>query len=127
MTAPTLSKFVARLATLGWAVATLAGCNLIRNYGTGTHLDEARERPKNNHAAKAATIQAEVTTDADAQVVSITFVRSSGSGGVDGYVADSIRHNWPGSPSTRSLVEIVYTPGSGFTNPKVLSSSPVTP
>ena len=102
-----------------------SGCNFIHNYGSGTHLDAAQEKPEEHGKAKASTMQVAITTDAAAQVVTITFIRSSGSGAVDGFVADSIRRTWPGTPSTRSLVEIRYAPGTGFTEPKLLSSNPV--
>lgn len=109
---------------LGWGSLTLGGCNFLHNYGSGTHLDEVRDKPKNPRGAKASTMQAEVVTDAFGQVTSIHFLRSSGSSAVDNYVADSIRTGWPGGPLTRSVVEISYNPGTGFTNPKIISSSP---
>ena len=106
-------------------VAGGSGCNFIHNYGTGTHLDPAQEKSEQHGKAKASTMQVAITTDAAAQVIAINFIRSSGSGAVDGFVADSIRRTWPGSPSTRAVVEIRYAPGTGFTEPKLLSSAPV--
>ena len=102
------------------------GCTFLHNYGSGTHLDAPPEKAPHPNAAKASTMQIEVTTDAAAQVVSVHFVRSSGSDAVDNFVANSIEHNWPGGPSKRSLVEVHYTPGTGFSEPKLISSSPAT-
>ena len=101
------------------------GCIFLRNYGTGTHLDAPPDKAPHHGSAKASTMQIEITTDATAQVTMIHFVKSSGSDALDGFVADSIRHTWPGSPSTRALVEIHYAPGTGFSEPKLISSTPV--
>lgn len=120
---PRAARLLLLLAPLLWLVA---GCTFFHNYGSGSHLDAPAEKAPHHGTAKASTMQIEVTTDAAAQVVSIHFVRSSGSNAVDGFVADSIQHNWPGGPSTRSLVEVRYSPGSGFSEPKLISSSPAT-
>ncbi len=115
---------IVRLSLFTSMIFAGAGCNFIHNYGSGSHLDAPVEKPQKHGTAKASTMQAQVTTDATGRVTTIEFVRSSGSNAVDGYVADSIRQNWPGGPSTRSLVEISYKPGTGFSDPKVLSSTP---
>lgn len=115
---------LARLLLLGSLLLTGGGCSFFHNFGSGTHLDAPPDKPTHPGTAKAATMQIEVTTDAVGQVTTVTFVRGSGSNAVDGFVADSIRHNWPGGPSTRSLVEMRYEPSSGFSQPKLLSSTP---
>lgn len=104
----------------------LGGCAFFRNYGSGTHLDAAQEQaPKKHLTAKAASMLIDVTTNAAGQVVTVDFVRSSNSNAVDGFVADSIRREWPGGPSTRSRVQVDYTPSGGFSPPKLVSSAPV--
>ena len=106
------------------ACAQFGGCTFFRNYGSGTHLDSPREKTQKKFTAKAATMQFEVLTDAAGQVVQVQFIRSSGSNAVDNYVANSARENLAGAASTRSVYEINYTPNTGFSNPKLLSSSP---
>ena len=92
--------------------------------GTGQKLDAPRER----HAAKKGvtkrTMVVEVTTDASGAVVSVRFVRSSGTDTVDNFVADSIRNNWPQVPSRITQAELTYTMADGFSQPKMLSSRP---
>ena len=107
----------------------LGGCRggLFPNAGSGTHLDPQEKTPSHRPTAKAATVQAEVTTDASNQVVMIRILRSSGSSSVDDFVADSIRQGFPAAPSTRSVVEINYKPGAGFSDPRILSTTTVSP
>ena len=109
---------------LGSLLLASGGCSLIHNFGTGTRLDAPPEKASHPGSAKAATMQIEVTTDAVGQVTTVNFVKSSGSNAVDGFVADSIRHNWPGGPSKRTLVEMRYDPHTGFSEPRLLSSVP---
>lgn len=113
-----------RLLLLGLWLFTSGGCSFIHNFGSGTRLDAPPEKTSHPGTAKAATMQIEVTTDAVGQVTTVNFVKSSGSNAVDGFVADSIRHNWPGGPSKRTLVEMRYDPHTGFSEPKLLSSVP---
>ena len=109
---------------LGVVLVVVGGCTFFRNYGTGTHLDAPPEKTPHHGTAKASTMQIEITTDAAGQVTMIHFVKSSGSDAVDNFVADSLRHT-SGNPSARTLVEIRYAPGTGFSEPKLLSSTPV--
>ena len=115
-----------RLFLAGLTLCGTVGCTFLHNYGSGTHLDAPPDKAPHHGTAKASTMQIEVTTDAAAQVVAIHIVRSSGSDAVDGFVANSIQHNWPGGPSTRSLVEVHYAPGTGFSAPRLISSTPAT-
>lgn len=124
LSTPNLS--FSRLALLSVLVAGLAGCTFFRNYGSGTHLDKPVEKAPKKIVAKAATMRFEVLTDASGQVAQVTFLRSSGSNAVDNYVASSARDNCSGSISTRSVYEIEYSPNTGFSNPKLLSSVPAT-
>lgn len=127
---PRLSRLFrrcARTALLLPLMLGLGGCNFIHNYGSGTHLDTPAEKPaKRRNTAKASTMLIDVTTNAEGQVVSVDFVRSSGSAAVDNFVADSIRHDFPGNPSTRTRVEVNYSPADGFSQPKLISSTPLT-
>ena len=100
------------------------GCTFLHNYGSGTHLDAPPDKAPPHGNAKASTMQVEITTDAAAQVTMIHFVKSSGSDAVDGFVADSLRHTWPGRPAPRALGEIRYAPGPRFCEPKLISSIP---
>ena len=113
-----------RSCSFGLLLVAQCGCTFFHNYGTGTHLDAPPEKVAHHGNARASTMQVEVTTDAAGQVALVHFVKSSGSDAVDGFVADNIRHSWPGEPSKRSLVEIHYAPGTGFSEPKLLSSGP---
>ena len=103
------------------------GCRggLFPNAGSGTHLDPEEKASSHRPTAKASTGQAEVTTDGANQVIMIRILRSSGSSAVDDFVADSIRQGFPSTPSSRSVVEVNYKPGNGFSNPKILSTVPV--
>ena len=105
--------------------AANGGCNYFRNLGSGTHLNTPPE-----HAAttdqRTRVMVVEVTTDAPGQIANIHFTRSSGKEGIDGYVAQTIKDSWPQQPSTRTQVEVTYSAAGGFTQPKILSSSPAT-
>lgn len=114
-----------RLALPCILMVALTGCTFFRNYGSGTHLDKPQEKAPKKFTAKAATMQFEVITDGTGQVAQVQFIRSSGSNAVDNYVANSARENCAGAPSTRSVYEIDYKPGTGFSNPKLLSSVPL--
>ncbi len=67
----------------------------------------------------------EIVTDGSGAVAAVSFKQSSGSDAVDDYAADNIRHTWPSVPSTRFLVEETYSAEKGFTDPKLVSSTPV--
>ena len=66
----------------------------------------------------------EVTTDAQGQISNIHFQRSSGKDGIDNYVGETIRQGWPQQPSTRTVVQVTFSEDKGFSQPKVLSTSP---
>ena len=86
-------------------------------------MDRTQTHPTtSDHRAR--TMVVEVTTDPQGQVANIAFKRSSGKEGIDGYVAQTIHESWPQQPSTRTVAEITYTKDTGFSQPKVLSSSP---
>ena len=103
---------------------TGAGCQLIRNYGTGTHLDAPRDHPHDTNPSRVREMVVDVTTDAQGNVAEIHFERSSGKDGIDAYVAESIRQGWPRQPSTRSVASLTYSTEKGFTPPKILSTTP---
>ena len=122
---PRLAAPCSRAALTCVLFAGLAGCTFFRNYGTGSRLDKPEEKAPKKFTAKAATMQFEVITDASGQVVQVQFIHSSGSNAVDNYVANSARENLAGAPSVRAVYEIEYKPGTGFSNPKLLSSAPL--
>ena len=66
----------------------------------------------------------EVTTGPQGEIANIRFQRSSGKDAIDGYVAQTIRDGWPQQPSTRTVVEVTYSQEKGFSQPKVISTSP---
>lgn len=122
---PSLARAL-HVSLLGLALSA-SGCKLFSdpNRGSGSHLDKPQEKPaKRQTTAKASTMIIDVTTDANNEVTLVQFVQSSGSNAVDGFVADSIRREWPGTPSTRARVEVSYEPATGFSQPKLLSSAP---
>ena len=116
---------VARWSVFTAAIASLAGCSLIRGDGTRQRLDEPHEVPHHPTNVKPRTMLIEVTTDASGAVATVEFKRSSGSGAVDNFVAENIRHTWPGGPSTRSLVELTYSADKSFSEPKLISATPL--
>ncbi len=103
------------------------GCkvNPFANLGTGTHLDAPTNHPHDPNPTRERPMVVEVTTDADGNVASITFQRSSGKEGIDGYVAETIRQNWPRQPSMRTVASLSYSTEKGFSTPKILSSTPL--
>ena len=102
------------------------GCRLINpSYGTGTHMDVARDHPHDTNPKLERKMVVEVTTDAEGNVASIHFQRSSGKDGIDGYVAETIRQNWPHQPSMRTVAALTYSTEKGFSSPTVLSSTPL--
>ncbi len=109
----------------GLLLVTGAGCQIIRNYGSGTHLDNPRDHPHDTNPRRVREMVVEVTTDATGSVTEIHFQRSSGKEGIDGYVAESIRQTWPRQPSTKSVASLTYSTEKGFSAPKVLSSTPL--
>ena len=116
------------LLGLLWCVLLLGtgtGCQLVRNYGSGTHLDSPQDHPHDTNPTRVREMIVEVTTDADGNVASIHFQRSSGKDGIDGYVAQSIRDGWPRQPSTRSVASLTYSTEKGFSSPKIISSTPL--
>jgi hypothetical protein len=102
-----------------------SGCQLYHNLGTGEHYDTPPEHKLTERSTKVLDMLVEVTTNANGNVVAVTFKRSSGRESIDEYVADSIRTSFPGVPSTISLVELTYTGLNGFSEPKLISRRPV--
>lgn len=101
-----------------------SGCQLYHNLGSGAHYDAPPEHKLTERSTKVLDMIVEVTTDANRNVIAITFKRSSGRESIDEYVAQSIRTSFPGTPSTVSLVELTYSGLNGFSEPKLLSSHP---
>ena len=121
---PTLTQ---RLAVVFIVVAGLPGCSIFHHSSDTERLDPPREIAHRPTDKRPKTMLVGVTTDASGAVTTVEFKRSSGSAAIDNYVAEDIRHNWPGGPSTRSLIELVYTDEKKFSQPKLISSSPVPP
>ena len=115
------------LGLLSCALLLPAGtsCTFFRNYGSGTHMDAPRDHPHDTNPSRELPMIVVVTTDAQGNVANIQFQRSSGKDGVDAYVADTIRQNWPRQPSTRSVASLTYSTEKGFSTPKIISSTPL--
>jgi hypothetical protein len=111
-------------ALLLLASLSAGGCQLYHNLGSGEHYDAPPEHKLTERSTKVLDMIVEVTTDANRNVIAITFKRSSGRESIDEYVAQSIRTSFPGAPSTVSLVELTYSGLNGFSEPKLLSSHP---
>lgn len=118
------SILVLRLTVCALVLPGLPGCSFFRGDGTKQRLDAPREVPHHPVNVKPRTMLVQVTTDASGAVATVEFKRSSGSGAVDNYVAEDIRHHWPDNPSTRSLVELTYSADKKFSEPKLISSEP---
>ena len=91
---------------------------------TVARMDNPRARESKPLDTRRRDMVVEVTTDAEGNVVEVHFQRSSGKESVDAYVAETIRTGWPRQPSTRSVAAVSYSVEKGFTEPKILSSSP---
>ena len=63
--------------------------------------------------------------DAEGNVAQIHFQRSSGKDSVDAYVAQSIHDGWPHQPSVKTVAEVSYSVAKGFSEPKIISTTPV--
>ncbi len=96
-----------------------------RRSDTVARMDEPRPREHKPLDSRRRDMVVEITTDAQGNVVEIHFQRSSGKDSVDAYVAESIRQGWPHQPSTKSVAAISYSVEKGFSEPKVLSNTPV--
>ena len=96
-----------------------------RRSDTVSRMDAPRERESKPLDTRRRDMVLVVTTDAQGEIAQINVQRSSGKESVDAYVIQSIRDGWPHQPSTRSVVAVSYTAAKGFTEPKVLSSTPV--
>lgn len=113
-----------RLAICALVAVGAPSCSFFRGDGTKQRLDEPRELPHHPVNVRPRTMMIEATTDVTGAVVGIVFKRGSGSDAVDNYVAENLRHAPPGNPSTRSLIELTYSAEKGFSEPKLVSSSP---
>ena len=115
------------LSLLWCALLTAAGtgCQILRNYGSGTHLNAPENHPHDPNPTRVREMVVEVTTDAEGNVAEIHFQRSSGKDGIDAYVAESIRQGWPRKPSTKSVASLTYSTEKGFSTPKMISTTPV--
>jgi hypothetical protein len=112
-------------AALGLAAAlSCTGCQLYRNLGSGVRYDVPEDKPADQKSKLVRHIVVAVTTNAAGQVTLVQFIRSSGLADHDQYVADSLRANWSGAPSTRSVVSLTYSGEKGFSVPKLLSTTP---
>ena len=108
------------------ALAALSGGSTIYgNIGKGQQLDPSRPAPHHEVNRTGQEILVAVTTAADGSVADIRFEKSSGRDAVDNYVAESIRSGWPAVPSTRSVAKLRHLDGGGFSDPEIISSTPV--
>ncbi len=114
----------ARIIAVGLLAVGGAGCQLYHNLGTGEHYDAPEARPVSDKSKRVRDMVVEVTTNAEDAVTQVQFKRSSGSSVVDQYVAESARVNWAGKPSTVTVIALTYSGEKGFSDPKVLSTSP---
>jgi hypothetical protein len=110
-------------AALGLAALSGAGCQLYHNLGTGEHYDAPEDRPASDKAKRVRDIVVEVTTDAAGAVTVVHFKRSSGSPVIDQTIANSLQAQ-SGKPSTLTVVELTYSGEKGFSQPKVVRTSP---
>ena len=117
--------FLLSLLLCALLTVTGTGCQIIRNYGSGTHLDTPQAHPHDPTPTREREMVVEVTTDAEGNVATINFQRSSGKEGIDAYVAETIRQGWPRKPSTKSVASLTYSTEKGFSAPKVISTTPL--
>ena len=96
-----------------------------RRSDTVARMDAVRPREHKPLDTRRHDMVVEVTTDAAGNVMEIHFQRSSGKDSVDAYVAESIRQGWPHQPSPKSVAAVSYSVEKGFTEPKILSNTPV--
>ncbi len=103
------------------------GCRspFARRSDTVARMDAPRPPEHKPVDTRRRDIVMEVITDPQGEVAQINVQRSSGKDSVDAYVAQTIRDGWPRQPSTRSKVAISYSADKGFTEPKILSSTPL--
>lgn len=101
----------------------LVGCQSFRSRNA---LPDATPVKKYHEPSKKVrTVQAEVTTDESGAVADVRVLRPSGSPALDDFVVESIRSTWPPAPSRRTVVEMSHSPAAGFSEPKVISTSPI--
>ena len=109
---------------LGFVSLSCGGCALYHSLGTGVRYDPPQEQPAYK-SKQVHDMLIEVTTNASGAVTQVQFKRSSGSPDLDAYVADSIRSDWAGGPSRRSVAELTYSGEKGFSTPKIITTEPV--
>ena len=112
-----------RTMVLAVAALSCAGCQIYRNLGTGVHYDAPQPKVTSDKGKRVHDILVAVTTNAAGAVTLVQFKRSSGSGDIDQYIADTARQGWRGAPSTTSLIELTYSGEKGFSDPKVISTT----
>lgn len=119
--------FCSAVCALSLATLASTGCKgmFAPRSNTVSRMDDPRPRETKPLDSRRRDMVVEITTDAQGNVAEVRFQRSSGKESVDAYVAQTIRDGWPRQPSTRSVAEISYSVEKGFTQPKILSSSPV--
>ena len=105
--------------------AASGGCQIYRNIGKGQQLEPSRPAPHHEVNRAGQEILVAVTTAADGSVADIRFEKSSGRAAIDNYVAESIRSGWPPIASTRSIARVRHLEGGGFSDPEIVSSTPV--
>lgn len=100
----------------------LAGCQAFRPRNNLQDVPQPRHREPSK---KVRTVQVEVTTDASGAVADVRVLRPSGSSALDDFVVESIRSTWPPAPARRTVVEMSHSAAAGFSEPKVLATSPL--
>lgn len=101
----------------------LAGCQAFRARNGLQDVTPARKHRE--PSKKIRTVQVEVITDASGAVADVRVLRPSTSTALDDFVMESIRSTWPPAPSRRTVVEMSHSPAAGFSEPKVISTSPI--
>ncbi len=101
------------------------GCQTYRNLGKGQKLDPDRPSPHHDVPKGGREMLVAVTTAPDGSIADIRFEKSSGREAIDNYVAETIRSGWPPIPSTRTLARVRHLEGGGFSDPEIISTTPV--
>lgn len=110
-----------------------AGCRSVRSAIAGSdtrpRMESQRERPRKALDKRMRRMVVAVTTDASGQVADVRFVQSSGKPAVDDYVREDIRASFPGQgqPGTVTTMELNYSAAEGFSEPRILATTPLQP
>ena len=117
-------RIAATILGLGAGMLLFNGC-ANKNPGVDTKWEQPKTRKKVSN--KNRKVKVAVITDEERQVIQISFLKKSGSTAVDDFILQSIRDSWPGQApaSSQIIVEVEHSAKNGFSEPKVLSVSPL--